>query len=223
MLCIWLAIAFGAYLVSVLFWRDDLPRSTIGAVALVLCAATALAIFGVRGPKTLVGVVAAFGVVVAVGGGTVQLNALLDDGPPQEKAIVNCPPEPRGNTGFVAPTLGYALVHSEASLSSGVLLRYPPGCELRLRTIGALTCRIRCGFERRVTFATASSPPLTSEALPPSSDSTWPTAVRKTRRLRAFLRSLLRSTDAYRGRWRSRRGRPQHGDLAPDRPRCTNQ
>jgi hypothetical protein len=132
MLCIWLAIAFGAYLVSVLFWRDDLPRSTIGAVALVLCAATALAIFGVRGPKTLVGVVAAFGVVVAVGGGTVQLNALLDDGPPQEKAIVNCPPEPRGNTGFVAPTLGYALVRSEASFSSGVLLRYPPGCELRL-------------------------------------------------------------------------------------------
>jgi hypothetical protein len=132
MLCIWLAIAFGAYLVSVLFWRDDLPRSTIGAVALVLCAATALAIFGVRGPKTLVGVVAAFGVVVAVGGGTVQLNALLDDGPPQKKALVNCPPEPSGNNGFVAPDLGYALVRSEANLSGDVLLRYPPGCELRL-------------------------------------------------------------------------------------------
>ena len=132
MLCTWLAIAFGAYLVSVLFWRDDLPRSTIGAVALVLCAATALAIFGVRGPKTLVGVVAAFGVVVAVGGGTVQLNSLLDDGPPQKNALVNCPPEPRGNTGFVAPTLGYALVRREANLSGDVLLRYPPGCELRL-------------------------------------------------------------------------------------------
>jgi len=132
MLCIWLAIAFGAYLVSVLVWRDDLPRSTIGAVALVLCAATALAIFGARGPKTLVGVVAAFGAVVAIGGGTVTLDALLDDGPPQEKAIVNCPPEDPGKNGFVAPDLGYALVRSEANLSGDVVLRYPPGCELRL-------------------------------------------------------------------------------------------
>ena len=132
MLCIWLAIAAGAYLASRHWWRDDLPRSTIGAVALVLWAAAALAIFGASGPKTLVAVVVAFGAVVAIGGGTVTLDALLDDGPPQEKAIVNCPPEPTGNTGFVAPTLGSALVREEASLSSGVLLRYTPGCELRL-------------------------------------------------------------------------------------------
>jgi hypothetical protein len=135
MVAIWVLVLGAAYAVSALFWRDDLSRSTIGAVALVLCAVTALAIFGAKGPTTLIGVVAAFGAVVAIGGGTVDLNALLDDGPPQEKAVVNCPPEPGGTShnGFVAPTeLGYAHIRSEPDLSGDILLRYPPGCELRL-------------------------------------------------------------------------------------------
>jgi hypothetical protein len=134
MLGIWVLVAVGAYLVSRLWWRDDLSRSLIGAVALVLCAVSALAIFGVKGPKTLVAVLAAFGAVVAIGGGTVKVDTLLSDGPPQERAIVNCPPEPpdQARHGFVAETdLGYAHLRTEPNLSANVLLRYPPGCDLQ--------------------------------------------------------------------------------------------
>jgi len=133
MLGVWILIAAAAYLVSRHWWRDDLSRSLIGAVALVLCAVSALAIFGVKGPRTLVTVLAAFGAVVAVGGGTVKVDTLLSDGPPQEGAIVNCPPEPSNRVphGFVAETeLGYSHLRSEPNLSAHVLLRYPPGCEL---------------------------------------------------------------------------------------------
>jgi hypothetical protein len=133
MLGIWVLIGIGAYLVSRHWWRDDLSRPLIGAVALVLCAGSTLAIFGIKGPKTLVTVLAALGAVVAVGGGTVKVDSLLSDGPPQEKAIVNCPPEPSDQAphGFVAETdLGYAHLRTEPNLSARVLLRYPPGCEL---------------------------------------------------------------------------------------------
>jgi hypothetical protein len=133
MLGIWALIAVGAYVVSRIWWRDDLSRSLIGAVALVLFALTALAVFGVRGPKTLLAVLAAFGAVVAIGGGTVKVDALLSDGPPQEEAIVNCPPDLPGGVqhGFVADTeLGYSLVRTEPSLSARLLLKYPSGCRL---------------------------------------------------------------------------------------------
>lgn len=135
MLAAWVVIGGLAYAVSAIWWRDDLSRSLIGAVALVLCAVAALAIFGVQGPKTLVAVLAAFVAVAAIGGGTVKVDALLSDGPPQEGAVVNCPPAPpdRVTHGFVAETdLGYALLRSQANLSSHVLLRYPPGCKLQL-------------------------------------------------------------------------------------------
>jgi hypothetical protein len=135
MLGIWLVIAAGAYLASRHWWRDDLSRSLIGAVALVLCAATALAIFGLKGPQILVAVLAALGAVVAVGGGTVSVDALLSDGPPREGAIVNCPPAPPDDAyhGYVAETdLGYAHLRTEPNLETGeVLLRYPPGCDLQ--------------------------------------------------------------------------------------------
>jgi hypothetical protein len=131
---VWLLIAFGAWLVAKLTWRDDLSRSLIGGVALVLFAATALAIFGIKGPQTLVAVLAALGAVVAIGGGTIKVNALLSAGPPHEGALVNCPPQPSDEVthGFVADTdLGYALVRTKPNLSAHVLLRYPPGCELQ--------------------------------------------------------------------------------------------
>ena len=134
MLGIWILIVAGAYLVSRHWWRDDLSRPLIGAMALVLCALSALAIFGVKGPKTLLAILAAFGAVVAVGGGTVKVDTLLSDGPPQEGAIVNCPPKPADRVphGFVAQTeLGYSHLRSEPNLSAHVLLRYPPGCELQ--------------------------------------------------------------------------------------------
>ena len=134
MLTAWVVIGGLAYAASRIWWRDDLPRSLIGAGALVLCVIAALAIFGVQGPKTLVAVLAAFGAVVAVGGGTVKVDALLSDGPPQEGAVVNCPPTPSDQVrnGFVAETdLGYSLLRSEPSLSSHVLLRYPPGCQMQ--------------------------------------------------------------------------------------------
>lgn len=132
---IWIVIAVAAYLVSRSYWRDDLSRSLIGAVTLVAFAATALAVFGAKGPQMLITIVAAFGAVVAIGGGTVKLDSVLSDGPPQEGAVVNCPPEPdeAARHGFVASTdLGFAHLRSEPSLSAEVLLRYPPGCELEL-------------------------------------------------------------------------------------------
>jgi hypothetical protein len=134
MLGIWILVAAGAYLVSRHWWRDDLPRSSIAIVAVVLCAGSALAIFGVKGPRTLVGVLATVGAVVAVGGGTVKVDTFLSDGPPREGAIVNCPSEPPAQAldGFVAETdLGYSHVRTQPSLSAHVLLRYPPGCELQ--------------------------------------------------------------------------------------------
>jgi hypothetical protein len=134
MLLIWLLIGFGAWLVAKLTWRDDVSRSLIGGVALVLFAATTLTIFGVQGPKTLIAVLAALGAVVAIGGGTIKINALLSAGPPHEGALVNCPPKPSDQVthGFVAETdLGYSLVRVQPNLSSHVLLRYPPGCELQ--------------------------------------------------------------------------------------------
>ena len=134
MVGIWAVIIVGAYLVSLHWWRDELSRSSIGAVALVLCAISALAIFGVQGPKTLVAVFATFGAVVAIGGGKLNVDALLSDGPPQEGAIVNCPPQPPDHAlhGFVAQVgLGYALLRSDPNLSAHVLLRYPSGCELQ--------------------------------------------------------------------------------------------
>jgi hypothetical protein len=134
MVGIWLVIVVGAYLASRHWWRDDLSRSLIGALALILCAVAALAIFGVKGPRTLLAVLAAFGAVVAVGGGTVNVNSLLSDGPPKEGAVVNCPPEPsdRAPHGFVAETeLGYSHLRSEPNLSAHVFLKYPPGCELQ--------------------------------------------------------------------------------------------
>jgi hypothetical protein len=48
MLGVWILIAAAAYLASRHWWRDDLSRSLIGAVALVLCAVSALAIFASR-------------------------------------------------------------------------------------------------------------------------------------------------------------------------------
>jgi hypothetical protein len=134
MLGIWLVVGGVAYLISRTFWRDDVSRSLIGAVALLLLAGSALVIFGVKGPRTLVAVVATFGAVVAIGGGTVKVDALLSDGPPQEGAIVNCPPQPVETAphGFVAETdLGYVHLRSEPNLSSHIYLRYPPGCELQ--------------------------------------------------------------------------------------------
>jgi len=134
MVGIWAVIIVGAYLVSLHWWRDELSRSLIGAMALVLCAVSALVIFGVQGPKTLVAVFATFGAVVAIGGGKANVGALLSDGPPQEGAIVNCPPQPpdRAPHGFVAEVgSGYALLRSDPNLSAHVPLRYPSGCELR--------------------------------------------------------------------------------------------
>jgi hypothetical protein len=134
MVAAWVVIGGLAYAASRIWWRDDVPRSLIGAGALVLCVIAALAIFGVQGPKTLVATLAAFGAVVAVGGGTVKVGALLSDGPPQEGAVVNCPPtsSDQVRNGFVADTdLGYSLLRSEPNLSSHVLLRYPPGCQLQ--------------------------------------------------------------------------------------------
>jgi hypothetical protein len=134
MAVVWIVIGMAAWIVARLTWRDDVARSLIGGVALVLFAATTLAIFGVQGPQTLVAVVAALGAVVAVAGGTIKVNTLLPAGPPNEGALVDCPPEPPPDVphGFVANTdLGYSLLRTEPKFSAHVLLKYPPGCELR--------------------------------------------------------------------------------------------
>ena len=52
MVVIWALLFLVATWVAADNWRDDLPRSTIGAVWVGLCVLTALALFGVPGSRS---------------------------------------------------------------------------------------------------------------------------------------------------------------------------
>ena len=64
-----------------------------------------------------------------------EVERFFPSGPPDDGDLVDCPPAPPEGVpnGFVATTdLGYVHLRTEPNLSSHVLLRYPPGCELRI-------------------------------------------------------------------------------------------
>ena len=126
------AIALLAVLVSRISWREDVPRSTIAAIAIALAVLLALWLFGSRGSGTAVGVLAALGAILVAAGASLDWNKILGSGSPPEGAVVDCPDLPSDPefTGVVAPTeLGYTHVRLQAGFSD-VDARYPPGCEL---------------------------------------------------------------------------------------------
>ena len=125
-------IAFLAVLVSRISWREEIPRSTIAAIAIALAVLLALWLFGSRGSGTAVGVLAAVGAILVAAGASLDWNRILGSGSPPEGAVVDCPdlPSDPDHTGIVAPTeIGYTHVRLEAGFSE-VYARYPPGCEL---------------------------------------------------------------------------------------------
>ena len=125
-------IACLAVLVSRISWREEIPRSTIAAIAIGLAVLLALWLFGSRGSGTAVGVLAALGAILVAAGASLDWNKILGSGSPPEGALVDCPDLPSDPefTGVVAPTeLGYTHVRLEAGFSE-VDARYPPGCEL---------------------------------------------------------------------------------------------
>lgn len=126
-------IVGAALLVSDLKWRDELPRSTIAAVALGMIVLVTLWLFGSSGSKTALGAISAAALILAAAGSALNLDQRLPPGPPPPGALVDCPDYPSGRhpDGYVATTdLGYTLVRAEPNFSSDVLLRYPPGCRL---------------------------------------------------------------------------------------------
>jgi hypothetical protein len=113
------------------WWRDDIPRSAIAAVALGLGVLIALWLFGTRGSNVALSILAAIGAILIAAGTALDLDEVLSDGPPPKGALVDCPDFPDGFDGIVAPTeIGYAHLRAEPNLHSDVLLRYPPGCRL---------------------------------------------------------------------------------------------
>ncbi len=126
-------IGAGAWLVAELIWRDELPRSTIAAAAVVAIVLLVLWLFGPTGWKSALGILGAIGAILAVAGTALDLDQRLPDGPPPVGALVDCPDFPKGSwpDGYVATTqIGYALVRAQPNLHSRVLVRYPPGCRL---------------------------------------------------------------------------------------------
>ena len=127
------SICGAAWLVAELNWRDELPRSTIAAIALGAIVLVVLWLFGPSGWKSALGILGAIGAILAVAGTALDLDQRLPDGPAPVGALVDCPDNPNGDQpdGYVASTqIGYALVRAEPNLHSRVLLRYPPGCRL---------------------------------------------------------------------------------------------
>jgi hypothetical protein len=128
-----LVVGIVAWVVASDNWRDELPRSTIAAVALGVIALAVLWLFGSSGWKAALGILSAIGVILVTAGTALDLQERLPDGPAPVGALVDCPRYPAGAPadGYVAETeLGYTHVRARPNLHSKVLLRYPPGCRL---------------------------------------------------------------------------------------------
>jgi hypothetical protein len=126
-------VAGSAWLIADLKWRDELPRSTIAAGALVAVALIVLWLFGSSGWKSALGVLSAVGAILVTAGAAVDLDQRLPDGPAPPGALVDCPDYPEGThpDGYVAELeLGYTLVRPQPNLRTKALLKYPPGCRL---------------------------------------------------------------------------------------------
>jgi hypothetical protein len=129
---IWLVLIVGAVVVANSYWREDVSRSAIAVVTLLLMAVTALLLFGAAGPKTALGVAAAATAIVSLGGGAIDVQGLLPDGPVPRGAVI-CPDLPDGDHfhGTVAePDFGYTHLRAEPSLDAKIGLRYADGCEV---------------------------------------------------------------------------------------------
>ncbi len=114
-------------------WRERIPRSTIAAIAIALAVLSALWLFGLRGSKVALSILTALGAIFIAAGTAFDWSGLLGSGPPPPGAVVDCPDEAEQGQfdGVVAPTeIGYAHLREEADLHSGIVVRYPPGCEL---------------------------------------------------------------------------------------------
>ena len=132
MAAIWLVLIAGAFVVADSYWREDLSRSAIAVVTLLLMALTALLFFGARGPKTLLAVLAAAGAIFALGGGAFEVEDLLPEGPIPRGAVI-CPDLPDGHHyhGTVKePDFGYTHLRAEPNLSAAIGVRYSEGCEV---------------------------------------------------------------------------------------------
>jgi hypothetical protein len=90
-------------------------------------------LYGSSGSKAALGLIGAIGAILVTAGTALDLDQKLPDGPAPVGALVDCHGMPSGpyQDGFVASTdLGYTLIRQEPRFDSGVLRRYPPGCEL---------------------------------------------------------------------------------------------
>jgi hypothetical protein len=129
---IWLVLIVGALIVADSYWHEDVSRSAIAVVTLLLMVLTALLFFGARGPKTALGVATAGAAIFTLGGGAFDLEGLLPDGPVPRGAVI-CPELPDGKhfNGTVAePDFGYTHLRAEPNLHAKIGLRYSEGCEV---------------------------------------------------------------------------------------------
>jgi hypothetical protein len=127
-----LALIVAALIVANSYWREDVSRSAIAVVTLLLIALTALLFFGAKGPKTIVAVAALVVALVGLGGGTIDVEGVLPDGPVPRGAVI-CPDLPDGDHfhGTVAePDFGYTHLRAEPSLDGDIGVRYWEGCEV---------------------------------------------------------------------------------------------
>jgi hypothetical protein len=127
------AIGCIAWLIAERVWRDELPRSTIAAAALVAVVLVVLWLFGSSGWKTALGILSALGAILIAAGTALDLDQTLPDGPAPIGALVDCPdfPDDSRAHGYVASTeLGYIGVRPQPSLDSTVVVKYPIGCRL---------------------------------------------------------------------------------------------
>ena len=132
------AVAFAgllgaAILAADAFWRDDLPRSTIAAIALGMFLVAVLWLFGSQVTKAGIAALTTMSFVLVAAGSALDISSTFPDGPPPQGALVDCPdlPDDHGFDAVVAPTsFGYANLQREPDLASAIELRYPSDCEL---------------------------------------------------------------------------------------------
>ena len=126
-----------ALLIANLVWRDQLARSAIAFVGLVVLGLIIVWLFGLSW-KTLLGVLGGLGTILVFAGTALNFGQMLPDGPPPVGALVDCPDLPEGDytdgeltDGVVAATrLDYAEVRDRPNLGGKTLRKYPAGCKL---------------------------------------------------------------------------------------------
>jgi hypothetical protein len=127
-----LVLIVGALIVANSYWREEVSRSAIAAVTLLLIALTALLFFGTKGPSTFLTIALGLTAIVGLAGGAIDVEGILPDGPVPRGAVI-CPDLPDGDhfDGTVAePDFGYTHLRAEPTLDAKIGLRYSEGCEV---------------------------------------------------------------------------------------------